>query len=104
MSDGAPTAPRDLTLLLGLKPPGPRPREIHRNYCAHCPSRPGYEPDPITLDFMTYPFEVRRDEGVFPCGWRPQKMCRGICERLGITEEHLMGRPVEMRTLAGWKP
>lgn len=51
--------------------------------------------DPITEDLQRAPLDVRRDEGVFPCGWRPQRMCRGICERLGITEEHLRGEPCE---------
>lgn len=84
-----------LERFLGLKldPIPPRPRTIHRHYCKHCPSRPGFEPDEITLDFQRESLEVRRDEGVFPCGWRPQKMCRGICERLGVTEEHLREAP-----------
>lgn len=69
--------------------PGPRPREIHRHPCARCPSA-HYPPDPQALDYLTAPREVQLREGIFPCAWRPEKLCKGVCDRLGVREEDLM--------------
>jgi hypothetical protein len=66
-----------------------RPKEIHRNPCKHCPSA-HYPPDPEALDTLDYPRDLQI-KSVFPCAWRPQKMCKGVCDFLSVTEEDLNG-------------
>jgi hypothetical protein len=60
---------------------------IHLNYCANCPSRHGqiYGHDPESLDYMSLP-DGEKQKYVFPCAWRPTKLCKGICEDLGYVE------------------
>lgn len=65
--------------------------EIHRNYCARCPSAPGMPDDEETEEYAAADFSTRL-EAVFHCGWRYGKACRGICERLRITAADLAAR------------
>jgi hypothetical protein len=65
-----------------------RPREIHRHPCVRCPSAHG-PPDPLSLDYMSAPRDVQLREGIFPCGWRPNKMCKGVCDKLNVKEEDI---------------
>lgn len=67
---------------------GDRPKVIHKDPCEHCPSAPHREQDPEAQDMGTAP----RDQQlafVFPCGWRPNKLCKGLCDRLNVTEKDL---------------
>ncbi len=62
--------------------PGPRPTRIHRHPCARCPSA-HFPPDPESQDIAALPY-AERIRHVFPCGWRPQALCRGVCDELGV--------------------
>lgn len=48
---------------------------VHRECCERCPSAKG-QPDEFTKDFMKLPLDLRRMT-VFPCAWRPNKLCKG---------------------------
>ena len=61
----------------------PKPKKIWKTPCKHCPS--AYSPpDPEALDFekAVKTGELSAKEVVFACAWRPQKLCRGICDKL----------------------
>lgn len=64
-------------------------REPHADYCEHCPSAPHQPSDPETDDIMAEiaAGHATPDEWVFPCAWRREKLCKGICERLGYQQE-----------------
>jgi len=76
---------------LYLKWPNRR-REIHDNYCEKCPSHwsvlNGHS-DPETEKMKELSKEAKIQEGLFLCAWRPNKLCKGICEALEITKEDL---------------
>jgi hypothetical protein len=71
-----------------LVEPAPRPNVIRRNPCSKCPSA-HYPPDPVTLAMMDAPRQEQLEEGIFTCAWTPGKLCRGICDRLNVTEADL---------------
>jgi len=62
-------------------------RRIHAAPCAHCPSArgasAGHEHDPEVLDILTWPRQQQL-ETVFVCAWRPEALCRGYCDTLGV--------------------
>lgn len=58
---------------------------IHRAPCQHCPSA-HHPPDPELLDCRAYPKEIRVAHHLFVCAWRPTKVCKGLCDFLGVTE------------------
>lgn len=60
---------------------------IHDHPCAHCPSA-HFPPDPESLDYLKASHRFRV-EGAFPCAWRPDKYCRGYCDKMGVTAEDL---------------
>lgn len=66
----------------------PTPTTPHKDYCQRCPSNRAVYPesDPEALEIATYPDGVKQ-QYVFPCAWRPNKLCRGICEVLGYDEK-----------------
>ncbi len=70
--------------------PPPRPREIHRHPCAHCPSAQGavHGHDPESIDLIAASRDAQLDS-VFRCSWRPQKLCKGWCDAVNVTEEDL---------------
>jgi hypothetical protein len=57
---------------------------IHAAPCKHCPSA-HHEPDPEAQDILNQPFRVQLAYA-FPCAWRPSALCKGYCDRSGITE------------------
>ena len=67
-----------------------RPRTIWKRPCKHCPSA-HFPPDPESLQMTQFykAGEITVWEAIFPCAWRPQKMCKGVCDVMGITEKHL---------------
>ena len=79
-------------ILRVIASPPDRPCEIHKAPCKHCPSaaatRSGHH-DPESLDYKAAPRDVQI-ESVFPCGWRPEKMCKGYSDWLGVTESDLL--------------
>jgi hypothetical protein len=71
--------------------PGPSPKAIHARPCKHCPSAIGEklgQHDEEATDYKAAPRDVQL-ESAFPCGWRPEKLCKGYCDFLGITERDM---------------
>lgn len=33
--------------------------------------------------------EIGVHDAVFPCAWRPEAMCKGVCDDVGVTEGDL---------------
>jgi len=68
----------------------PRPKTIWKKPCVKCPSA-HYPPDPESLDYKKFyeAGELPASECVFTCAWRPGKLCRGVCDYLGVTEKDL---------------
>lgn len=62
--------------------------QVHKNYCPNCPSNRAVFPDsdPEAKEIEGYP-DGERQMFVFPCAWRPNKLCKGICESLDYEEE-----------------
>lgn len=59
---------------------------IHTTRCANCPSQ--FVDDPEVAELQHAP----RDQqlaSVFRCAWRNEKLCKGYCDRLQITQEEL---------------
>ena len=71
----------------------PRPTTIHANPCAQCPSvayvRDKFE-DPIMEEALDWP-RAEQVDSAFPCAWRTQKLCKGYCDYLSVTEADLCG-------------
>ena len=63
------------------------PTAPHNDYCPNCPSRMGqlYGHDPEAEMFMELP-DGEKQKAVFPCAWRPEKLCKGICENQNYDE------------------
>lgn len=63
--------------------------EVHRTYCPNCPTHNGPEDEEAaSIRAGVEQGFIDPCDAVFPCGWRPRKLCRGICESLGV-----VGRP-----------
>lgn len=71
-------------ILPAIAPPV-RPNKIHAAPCKHCPSA-HYPPDPEALDMLTWPRDQQLEQ-MFPCAWRPEKLCKGYCDSLNATED-----------------
>lgn len=58
-------------------------KEIHSTPCEKCPSE-WYPPDPEAHDLLTMVTngEIREEDFLFVCAWRPNKICRGLWNRL----------------------
>lgn len=63
---------------------------IHRSPCKRCPSA-HYPADSEAEDIkdMYAKGEITARESVFPCAWRPNKICKGVCDYHGIGEKDL---------------
>lgn len=67
-------------------------REIHKMACKKCPTKNGLkigQIDAETQEIKTYPKEIIVQEYLFPCAWRPNKLCKGLCDYFEITETHI---------------
>ena len=62
----------------------PVPLSVHKDNCQYCPSARGSDPE--SEMYAALP-EGERQLYVFPCAWRPEKLCKGVCEEMGYTEE-----------------
>lgn len=64
----------------------PEPRGIWRRPCPKCPSA-HFPEDPESAEIIGWvkSGQQRAEDWVFACAWRPQKLCRGICDKLGYT-------------------
>jgi hypothetical protein len=63
-----------------------RPTRIHTEPCERCPSA-NYPMDPQVSDIKNLWSRVDQLESVFPCAWRPEKLCKGYCDLLNVKEE-----------------
>lgn len=65
----------------------------HDECCQHCPSGPGMGEDPETEDILTrWPLdEVSNPDLLFPCGWRPDRLCKGWHDKVKARIEELKG-------------
>ncbi len=70
--------------------PPARPRVIWKRPCGKCPSA-HYPPDPEAIDMAAWyrAGKIEAQEAVFPCAWRPKKICKGVADFCGVTEKDL---------------
>ncbi len=70
-----------------------RRKEIHKGCCKHCPSNNNAKEgiiDPESEDIKSsFPKETIAKEILFVCAWRPNKLCKGICDYYGIDEQYI---------------
>lgn len=69
-----------------------RHKEIHRVPCKNCPSvvnKVNGVIDPENEEVKLFPRE-EQIKTVFPCGWRPSKLCKGYCDDFSIKEKDLV--------------
>lgn len=65
----------------------PRPTAIHAAPCKHCPSACDVH-DPEAWEYKRAPRRVQLD-CLFVCAWRPDKLCKGLCDFLSVTANDL---------------
>lgn len=58
---------------------------VHKLPCKNCPSKHGAT-DLEVKDILKLPKE-KQWETVFPCAWRPNKLCRGYCDTVKFPKE-----------------
>lgn len=66
-----------------------RHKEVHKDNCDHCPSKYGQDNGIVdfeTEDYKGCPKDFLMKEVVFVCAWRPNKLCKGICDEFGINQ------------------
>ena len=70
--------------------PGPRPVAIHAHPCRRCPSA-HFSPDPEAEQIagLVQSGKLTPAEAVFPCAWRPTRICRGAADTYGYTDPTL---------------
>lgn len=64
--------------------------EIHKLCCKHCPANNNKKSgvvDPESQDIGKFPKDIIAKNYLFVCAWRPNKLCRGICEEYELTDE-----------------
>lgn len=66
---------------------------IWKEPCPNCPSA-HHEPDPEALQIERWykNGEVGLEVAIFPCAWRPQKYCKGVCDKMGVVEKQISER------------
>ncbi len=64
-----------------------RHNEIHKVSCQHCPSAKGTDPE--SEEIKTYSKELIVKEFLFVCAWRESKLCKGLCDKMGIDEKFI---------------
>lgn len=62
--------------------------KVHTKPCKHCPSA-HYAPSPEGIDMCAYYLknEITEENFVFNCAWRPEKICKGIYDRLQFMKQ-----------------
>lgn len=55
--------------------------DVHEKHCGPCPASLGHDPE--TEDLAKLPIELRRLT-MFPCAWRPEKVCRGYVDLMKL--------------------
>lgn len=69
-----------------------RHKEIHKGFCKNCPSNHNKKNGTIDEEseqIKTFPKELIAKEYLFVCAWRPNKLCKGNCDDMGIDENYL---------------
>lgn len=69
-----------------------RHKDIHKGCCKYCPSNNNRKSgiiDPETEDFKKLPKDIIATKYVFVCAWRPNKLCKGLCDNFDIDEEFI---------------
>jgi hypothetical protein len=77
---------------------------IHKSPCKHCPSHQDKlngRLDPESEEIKTYPKELIAKEFLFVCYCRQSKLCKGLCDNMGIDEEYLKSLNNQELTLRG---
>lgn len=64
-----------------------RHKQIHNDLCKHCPSANGFDEE--SVEIAKLPKELIAKEYAFVCAWRNNKLCKGNCDNMGITQEYL---------------
>jgi len=64
-----------------------KPTAVHEKPCPRCPSA-HYPPDPESEEIIRWvkAGKMPASEAVFSCAWRPEKLCRGVCDNVGYSE------------------
>jgi hypothetical protein len=64
-----------------------RPKSVHKHYCKYCPSKyfPS-DPEADMIKELVMSGRIEKTEAIFPCAWRPEKICKGIAENLCYEE------------------
>lgn len=71
-----------------------RHKEIHKGCCKNCPSNNNLKQgitDFESEEIKTYPKDLIIKEFLFVCAWRPNKLCKGLCDYHEI-DEKLIGK------------
>jgi len=63
-----------------------RVTEIHEYACVHCPSVKGTDPECEQIKQME---KSERAQTAFPCAWRHDKLCKGYCDMMGVTQSDI---------------
>lgn len=69
-----------------------RYKEIHKHCCKMCPSEQDKirgRLDPESEDIKTLPKEIIAKDHLFVCYARNSKLCKGLCDNMGIGQEYL---------------
>lgn len=69
-----------------------RHNEIHKVCCKKCPSnhnKKNGNVDEESEQIKTFPKELIAKEYLFVCAWRPNKLCKAICDYYDIDENYL---------------
>jgi len=69
-----------------------RHKLIHKECCKHCPTennRKSGTTDPETEEIKLLPKKIIAKEFLFVCAWRNSKLCKGLCDHMGIDEEFI---------------
>lgn len=64
-----------------------RHKFIHKQCCELCPSAKGFDEE--TKEIATYRKDLIVTEFLFVCAWRPNKLCKGICDNMKIDQQYI---------------
>ncbi len=75
-------------MMIRAPEPIPTPTEVHDGPCNHCPSF-HYPPDPESEEIANgcLSGKYAAADCVFPCAWRPEKICYGVAVNCGLIKE-----------------
>ena len=64
--------------------------KIWKYRCKNCHSA-HHKPDPEALDMERWfkAGEIEIEVAIFPCAWRPNKLCKGVCDKMGVGEKEV---------------